>query len=314
MTADDDPVEVRPDLRGTGERIETLLDAASAGGTLVRERSEELVRLVVDLYGAGLERLLEILHEHGRLDAEVLELLADDDLVASLLLVHGLHPEGLTARVERALDGVRPYLGSHSGDVELLGISDEGVVRLRLLGSCDGCASSSATLTLAVEGAVLEAAPEVTGIEVEAPSTRPEAVRAGELIPLESLRVRHSNGSIEPLADWQPAPALADLEAGAVAGVVVGPTALVACRIGSELFAFRDACASCGGSLSAGKVERRLGSALGDGVLVCPTCHAHYDVRRAGAAIERDDEHLDPVPLLTRHGVVEVAVPRPVRA
>ena len=71
--------------------------------------------------------------------------------MASLLLVHGLHPYDVETRVARALDGVRPYLGSHGGDVELLGVTDDGVVRLRLLGSCDGCPSSSVTLKLAVE-------------------------------------------------------------------------------------------------------------------------------------------------------------------
>ena len=62
---------------------------------------------------------------------------------------------------------MRPYLGSHGGDVELLEVTDDGVVRLRLLGSCDGCPSSSVTLKLAVEDAIEAAAPEVTGIEVE---------------------------------------------------------------------------------------------------------------------------------------------------
>jgi Fe-S cluster biogenesis protein NfuA/nitrite reductase/ring-hydroxylating ferredoxin subunit len=314
VTPEGDPEGDPRDLRATGARIETLLDAASAGGAIMRERAEELVRLVVDLYGSGLERMLEILYQHGRLDGEVLDALAADDLVASLLLVHGLHPEDTATRVERALDGVRPYLGSHRGDVELLGITDAGIVRLRLLGSCDGCASSSATLTLAVEGAVLEAAPEVTGIEVEAPSDRPEAVRAGELIPLDTLRVRHADGSSAPLAEWEPVPALAAMEPGQVLGIVVGPTALVACRIGSELFAFRDGCVSCGSTLAGGTLERRLGSPLGEGVLVCPACRAHYDVRGAGAGLDRPGEHLDPVPLLTRHGGVEVAVPRTVGA
>ena len=206
MTAASEAADNPPDLRVTGERIETLLDAASAGGVVMRERAEELGRLVVDLYGAGLERLLEILHERGRLDDEVLDALAGDDLVASLLLVHGLHPEDTATRVERALDGVRPYLGSHHGDVELVAVTDDGVVRLRLLGSCDGCASSSATLTQAVEGAVLKAAPEVTAIEVEAPSARPDVIRAGELIPLDTLRVRRPDGSSEPLADGEPVP------------------------------------------------------------------------------------------------------------
>ena len=73
--------------------------------------------------------------------------------------MHGLHPDDVETRVARALDGVRPYLGSHGGDVELVGLTDDGVVRLRMLGSCDGCPSSSVTLTLAVETAIRDAAP-----------------------------------------------------------------------------------------------------------------------------------------------------------
>src|SRR5687767_3620052 len=115
-----------PDLRATGERIDTLLDASASGGAVARERAEELVRLVTDLYGAGLERFLDLLHESGRLDDDLLAQLADDDLLASLLLVHGLHPYGVETRVEHALESVRPYLGSHGGDVELLAVTDDG--------------------------------------------------------------------------------------------------------------------------------------------------------------------------------------------
>ncbi|MFD4776143.1 NifU family protein, partial [Streptomyces sp. NPDC058427] len=132
-----------PDWRATGERIDTLIAASGSGGAVARERSEELVRLVVDFYGAGLERLLDLVYEQGRLDDDVLAALAGDELVASVLLVHGLHPYTVETRVEQALESVRPYLGSHGGDVELLDVTEEGAVRLRLLGSCDGCPSSS---------------------------------------------------------------------------------------------------------------------------------------------------------------------------
>ncbi|MGH3443751.1 MAG: NifU family protein [Nocardioidaceae bacterium] len=185
------PTSETPDLRATGERIESLLEASSAGGPVARERAEQLVRLVADLYGAGLERLLDVLYEAGRLDEQALAALADDELVSSLLLVHGLHPYDLPTRVQLALDGVRPYLGTHGGDVELLGVTDEGVVALRLLGSCDGCPSSSVTLELAVKEAIEASAPEVTGIEVE--TDQPEDGDTGAtsgLISLESLRSR----------------------------------------------------------------------------------------------------------------------------
>jgi Fe-S cluster biogenesis protein NfuA/nitrite reductase/ring-hydroxylating ferredoxin subunit len=288
-----------PDPRDVGERIESLLDASAAGGPMARERAEELVRVVVDLYGAGLERLLEIVHECGRLDDAVLSALAADDLVSSLLAVHGLHPDDVETRVGRALDGVRPYLGSHGGDVELVGIGEDGVVRLRMLGSCDGCPSSSVTLTLAVEGAVLDAAPEVTGVQVEEPA------RSGGVIPVSALRSRlDSSGGV-----WERVEGLAELVPGQVEGFDVAGRALVGTRIGTEVYVYADRCARCGGGLAGGVVERRLGGRAGDVVLRCPACRAHYDVRHAGSGLDADGTHLEPVPVLLRDGVASVAVP-----
>jgi Fe-S cluster biogenesis protein NfuA len=150
------------DLRMVGERIEELLGRIrSAGDPATAEVAEEIVRLVVELYGAGLERTVELA------GPEVLERLVEDELVASLLVLHGLHPKDTGTRVVEALDEVRPYLGSHAGGVELVGIDPDGVVHLRLEGSCDGCPSSTQTVKLAIERAIEEAAPEVTRVEVE---------------------------------------------------------------------------------------------------------------------------------------------------
>ncbi len=91
--------------------------------------------------------------------------------MASLLLAAGIHPRALDQRVEEALERVRPILAAHGGDVELLAVdADAGAVELRLLGSCDGCPSSAVTLQSAVEQAILDAAPDVTRIDVGAPS------------------------------------------------------------------------------------------------------------------------------------------------
>ena len=113
-----------------------------------------------------------------------------DDLVASLLLVHGLHPHDVDRRIEDALDSVRPYLGSHGGDVKLLGVVDD-VVRLEFAGSCKSCPSSAVTLELTVEDAVRAAAPEIATIEVVAAEAAPSA----KVIPAESLlsRIHHND-------------------------------------------------------------------------------------------------------------------------
>jgi len=305
-------------LRATGERIDALLDASSSGGIVARERAEELVRLVADLYGAGLERLLTIVDDAGHVDDEVLAALAADDVVASLLLVHGLHPYDVTTRVEQALEGVRPYLGSHGGDVELLEVSDEGVVRLRLLGSCDGCPSSSVTLKLAVEGAIEAAAPEITTIEVDEP-TADTSVAAGPVISVDALRSRI--GVAEPAqeigrhgASWEVVPGLAELSPGNVAGFVVAETSILVCRVDSDLFAFLDSCARCETTLTGATLSRRLGGAVGDALLRCPTCQAHFEVRRAGACLDAAELHLDPLPLLVKGDVVSVAIPASVTA
>jgi Fe-S cluster biogenesis protein NfuA len=181
------------DPRAAGERIDQLIDALGTAGPVARERAEELVRAVVELYGAGLERVLEIVDGGGALTDATVAALADDELVSGLLVVHGLHPYGVAERVERALESVRPYLRSHGGDVELLGVDDDGGVSLRLLGHCDGCAGSTATLQSAVEGAVEAAAPEVVRIDVEEPTGAPHPaprLATVPLIPVESLTVR----------------------------------------------------------------------------------------------------------------------------
>lgn len=169
------------DLRAAGDRIEALLSASAVHGAAGRERAEELVRLLTDLYGTGLERLLTILHLAGKLDADVLATIADDDLVASLLLVHGLHPYDLPTRVERALHTIRPGLAGQGVHVELMSLDPDGAVRLRLTGAVDGCATGPLrdTVRSTVEGA----APDATAIHVDVEATP-------SLIPVSALRSR----------------------------------------------------------------------------------------------------------------------------
>lgn len=170
--------------REVGGRIETLLDELSTADPAVRARSEELVRLLAQMYGQGLERAVTVLRDGGPSGQAMLDQVAADPLVSALLALHGLHPMGVEQRVNRALDEVRPYLGSHAGGIQLLGIDDEGVARLRLEGSCDGCPSSLMTVKNAVEGAVADAAPELTGIEVEGVA-EPSASRGEGLLQIQ---------------------------------------------------------------------------------------------------------------------------------
>ncbi|RDH75163.1 hypothetical protein DVS77_27685 [Mycolicibacterium moriokaense] len=299
------PDNPEPDAqwRNAGERIQNLLDASAAGGAVAHERAEQLVGEVTDLYGAGLQRMLAIA---TNADPQLAEAFAADDLVASLMLVHGLHPHDVARRVEDALDSVRPYLGSHGGDVHLLGIDGDPenyTVRLQFAGSCKSCPSSSVTLELAVEDAIRSAAPEISSIEAVA--AEPETASA--VIPTDSLMSRVRS---QPHGHtWHPVPDLVTLAPGEVGGFAVAGTTVLACRLDDQLFAYRDRCGSCGESLAGAALHRRLGSA--DAILRCPRCHAHFDVVHAGVCVDGNgsaDSHLEPIPLLERDGVLSMAV------
>lgn len=282
--------------RTAGDRIQTLLDSCAAAGTGAHERARQLVREVVALYGAGLEQILRL----G--GPQLAERLATDDLVASLLLVHGLHPHNVDRRVSDALDRVRPYLGSHGGDVELIDVTADGVVRLAFRGSCKSCPSSAATLELAVEDAIRAAAPELATIEVvgaEA-AARPAVIPADTLLaPLRSNGHRHSTAT-----SWHPVPEVAGLEPGDVAGFLVAGSTLLVCRLGDLPLAYRDYCPVCDDSLA--------GAQLRETMLGCPRCGTQFDVVHAGAG--PNGSHLDPLPLLLRDGVPSVALPEPLGA
>ncbi len=155
-----------------GERIEELLASLRSRGGPAAETCEEIVRLLVGIYGDGLAAIMAALAQEGEPGRAITDRLTADPVVEGLLLLHGLHPLDVDARIQRALDQVRPYLGSHAGGVEYLGVSD-GVARLRLEGSCHGCPSSTVTVRLAIEGAVQDAAPEVTEVVVEGMTAPP---------------------------------------------------------------------------------------------------------------------------------------------
>ncbi|MDP2711904.1 MAG: NifU family protein [Solirubrobacteraceae bacterium] len=149
------------------ERVQELLGSLDdIADPVAQQRVQELVGAVLELYGAGLDRILGVLADAGEPGLPIRDALLDDGIVASLLLIHGLYPVPLQERVTQALDSVRPFLASHGGNVELLGVQD-GVARLQLQGSCNGCPSSAATLEHALREAIDAAAPDLLGLEVE---------------------------------------------------------------------------------------------------------------------------------------------------
>jgi Fe-S cluster biogenesis protein NfuA/nitrite reductase/ring-hydroxylating ferredoxin subunit len=288
--------------RTAGDRIQLLLDASAGSGTVVRERTEQLASELTELYGAALARMVSIAAESA---PELVDRFASDELVASLMLVHGLHPHGVERRIEDALDGVRPYLGSHGGDVRLLEVADD-VVRLEFSGSCKSCPSSAVTLEYAVEDAVRAAAPEVSSIEVVSAATDSTA---STVIPTESL-MSHIRTK-DTASAWYPLPDIAELDSGEVGGFLVAGVPILACRVGDDVFAYHDRCGRCTESMAGAVLHRPMGAPIGQAVLRCPRCGAHFDAVHAGAGLDDSGDaafHLDPIPLLIRDGVLSVAV------
>jgi hypothetical protein len=143
------------DAREAGERVEKLLaELRARAGPEAADVAEELVTCLVQLYGAGLATIMQVVSEDDRLQA----LLISDPLVESLLLVHDLHPLDTQARIRRVLGRLGP-------GAELVGIDEDGVVEVRL---ASGCGSTMA----AVEEAIAAAAPETTGVR-QAPRDPP---------------------------------------------------------------------------------------------------------------------------------------------
>jgi Fe-S cluster biogenesis protein NfuA len=155
------------DAQATGERVEALIaELRTRAGSQAGDVAEELVGCLVEFYGTGLAAIVAILGADRDAGPRLLDALAADPLVESLLLVHDLHPLDTDARIRRALEQLRPRLGAHADAISYLGIDDQGVIQLRLTASGHGCGSAS-TVRQTVEEAVAEAAPEVAGVAVE---------------------------------------------------------------------------------------------------------------------------------------------------
>ena len=251
-------------------RLEDLDDPAC------RELAEELTSAVVQMYGAGLERIVE-LADPGTRDA-----MSKDDLVAGLLMIHDLFPVPIEERVMQALDTVRPYMESHGGNVELLGIED-GVAKLRLEGSCKSCRASSSTLELAVRQALEEAAPDLLGMDVEGVV---EEEVTGMALPMAGVAPAwHSLDIVPP---------------DALVATAIDDVSLFVANVDGTLLAYRNTCADCGGALDGGDLE--------GGALRCPGCGRGYFLPQAGRSMDDDRLQLQPIPLLRETEGIKVAL------
>jgi Fe-S cluster biogenesis protein NfuA/nitrite reductase/ring-hydroxylating ferredoxin subunit len=284
------------------QELQARLESAPDPGT--RELGEDLVSAVVQMYGAGLEQILAVVFAAGDAGAEIGASLAQDPLVATLLLIHDLHPVPLADRVQGALDSVRPYMESHGGNVELLAL-ERGVARIRLQGSCSDCSASSVTLELAIKQALEDAAPDLEGLEVEGVTAQ---TAGGPGLPMVTGTVQAPPTGMElPVVMSAPAPpswceveSVGSLADGTMAAVHVAGSDLLVANVEGTLLAYHDTCANCGAALHDGR--------LSSGALACPGCERSFFLPRAGRSMDDDQLQLEPVPLLREQDRVKVAL------
>lgn len=166
----------REEVDRLAARLDAVLEAVEARAdpetmALVAELVEGLRRV----HGEALRRLTELLAE----DRERFRRALDDPVVSNLLYLYDLVMVDERARAERALEAVQPLARAHGGEIRIVSVED-GVVRVRLLGACHGCPSSSATLRQGLEKALVEKLPGFVGLEVVGEGEAgPEAPGAG---------------------------------------------------------------------------------------------------------------------------------------
>lgn len=166
-----DGTDFREDMQRIGglvQEIESIADPA------VRAAAKNLMQLLMDLHGAALEKTLDIVADAGEPGMNIIDRLGRDSLVRSVLILYGLHPDDLETRVVKAVDRVRPQLRKQGCELELLAVTD-GAIRLRVETGSHTCGSTAKTVQATLEGAMYDAAPDLTSLTIEGFEEKPSS-------------------------------------------------------------------------------------------------------------------------------------------
>lgn len=140
------------------------------GGSKAAAR--ELVQLLMEVHGAGLERIMEVVFESHIAGEALIAKLGQDPIVRNLLLLYSLHPDDLETRVLQAVEAARTRLRKYDAQVELLTHQD-GMIQLRLHTSGHSCGSTTQTLKAIVEESIYDHAPDLASLSILTPDDEP---------------------------------------------------------------------------------------------------------------------------------------------
>jgi Fe-S cluster biogenesis protein NfuA len=155
--------DFREDIQRIGDLVQEMESIADPA---VRAAAKGLMQSLMDMHGAALEKALDIIADAGEPGMSIIDRLGGDPLVSSVLILYGLHPEDLETRVVKAVEKVRPQLRKQGCEVELLGVS-QGAIRLNVETGSHACGSTAKTVQAALEGAMYDAAPDLTSLVIE---------------------------------------------------------------------------------------------------------------------------------------------------
>jgi len=258
MNVHDMAATVRNDLAGFVGDIERL-ETVFATWDETAQAAVGAYRLAIEaLNGEALRRLIRALKSDPAALAAMKNAIADE-VVYAVLRRHDIVKASLNERVEAALEGVRPMLASHGGDVELVKVKPPAV-EVRFIGACDGCPASALTFHAGVKKAVQDACPEITDI-----------VQVKGLGGSEESGVRFvSPFALGSKGGWIAAGLLSDIPEGSVRSAVLGGEKVLLSRNGSTVTCFQNACAHLGFPIHDGEVE--------NGIITCPHHGFQYDL------------------------------------
>lgn len=266
------------DWLGTGlERMEEIQDDKT------REEVFALLEGVDVLHRQGLGRILDLIGSLG--GQKAVEQISQDPIVRTLLEMYDLPEADEWTQVERALEPVYPYFQSHGGKLDLIGV-ENGRVRVRLSGSCEGCPGTATTLERVVEEALREGFPGFKELVAEEPPPP-----AKNIVQLGRRPLRRPR--------WVQAGRLEDLEPGVLRPWRLEDVPLLLTLLEGEVYAYRDGCPPGSAlTLQLGRVE--------GATLVCPWHGCRYDLRTGKRG---DDEgKLSVLPVAVQDGEVKIAL------
>ncbi len=296
---------------GMVEQLNTLVEQIeSYPDAKIREKTLDLVQIILALHREALRRVLTSFDSLPEKE-QMLSRIAADDVVRAILLIHGLLPNDLQTRVAVAIDELRPFLISQGGDVELLGVN-EGHAQMRLMRNGQGAPPISA-LKLEIEKALIEAAPELLGIEIEGVAEQIEATAKAAAIlgsmlpkkniepqPAKLIQIKRTNPVVNHNGKWVSVIRSLTFEEGAFKIINYADVNILVCKTGGEFYAFRNRCALENHPLDDATFKSPM--------LVC-ACHGyHYDLRRKGRCFEKPDLKLASLPVKIEDDKVKVAL------